>query len=84
MRKNSPAWEKVLALQHELTHLSQFRTEDTIERNIIGIRAEKRAEKIAYYSEAIMAWVAQNLEWYQKGVEEISRREHKKGENGKA
>jgi Zn-dependent peptidase ImmA (M78 family) len=82
IQKNIPAWQKVLALQHELTHLSQFATEDTAERNIKGKRAEKKAETMAYYTEGIIAWVAQKIEWYQKGIDEIKHKKHKgEGEN---
>jgi len=74
IRHPAPAWQKVLAFQHEMAHLNQFLIEDVFEK--ARRRIDSKAEKIAHAAEYLTAWACQHLDWFSRGVYQLQRREN--------
>jgi len=71
VRKNADAWLKVLGLHHELAHLSEFLTEEILEKKLKEEQRIEKHEDVADLCCNIVAWVINHLDWYLEGVEQL-------------
>jgi len=75
VKKNAEPWIKVLGLHHELSHLSQFITEEIIELHKNESVRIKKFEKLSDLCANIVAWIINHVDWYAKGVEQLKQKE---------